>query len=204
MKTFKQTLKEDQRSDLKYRNTATKIAVDVLKYLKEHGFDREIPLNMISSIPETKYITIKPIKDENRAGNMTFSFKGGSVSIDISIDSSIFSNKTLFLKVLIHEIIHALDILRMKKDSIIQMVHKVSNKGYEGLSGYANDPMELNAFYQEAIFDIELSKKKFNSLQSFIKYTFDQFPLFFRENLTSGNKQRIFKRLAGYYQTHFA
>lgn len=204
MKTFKQSLKEDQRNDLKYRNTATKIAVDVLKHLKEKGFDKQIRLSQISNIPETKYIVLKPIYEENRAGNMTFGFNGGLVTITISIDHSIFTNKTLFLKVLIHELIHSLDILRMKKDSIIQMISKVMKRGNEGLAGYVNDPMELNAFYQETIFGIELEKKKFNSLQSFIKYAYDTFPLFYRENLSSGNKQKIFKRLAGYYTKNFA
>lgn len=203
IKSFQQFLKESEQNDIKYRNIATRISVSVLKYVVQYGFDRPIRLSEISNVQEAKNIILIPIENENKLGNTLFSYENGKVEIQIRLDIKLLEVKTTFLKTLVHELIHALDMLRIPKESLIQIVGRSRNGESLDIKGYVNDALELNAFYQEIIFEIELEKRKFTDINSFIKYGFSKFPEFFQDNLTTNNSQKLLKRFANYYTEHF-
>lgn len=204
LKTFQQFLLESEKNDIKYRNTATKIAVDVMKYIVKYDFVKPIKLSQISNIPEAQYIVLIPIQNENKAGNTLFNYERGKLSIEIRLNTSLLNIKTTFLRTLIHELIHSLDMLRIPKESLIQIMGRSKSDGELDIEGYVNDSLELNAYYQETIFEIEMEKRKFTDIQTFIKYAYEKLPDFFKEHLTSSNSQRMLKRFANYYTEHFS
>lgn len=202
-KSFLQFLKETESNDIRYRNIATKISVSVLKHVLEYGFSGPLKLSTITNIPEARNITLIPIKNENKLGNTLFNYDSGKVNIEIRLDIDLLDVKSTFIKTLVHELIHALDLSRIPKDSLIQLVGKSKSNSTLDIEKYVNDSLELNAFYQEIIFGIELEKKKFKDINSFIKYGFSKFPEFFQDNLSQDNKKKLLKRFADYYQTHY-
>lgn len=200
MKTFRQKLKEDVRQDSQFRRQATKIAIDVMKHISEKGFSK-ISLNSISSVPESRFIEIVPLENSGKFGDIFLQYSSGKISITIGLEKSLLQDKKLFLKTLIHEVIHAFDILRVPKEYLKNLAQKAKRKGGEiDLEEYSNDPLEMNAFYQEIVFGTELSKRKFRNLKSFIEFAWKKLPDFFRENLYPKNRQKLLKRLGVYYQ----
>jgi hypothetical protein len=120
----------------------------------------------------------------------------------------------------IHEFIHYLDLKRFKNKKTLHAAlgtEKIFKR--EGIFKYVNHPLELNAYYQQAVsnyedifyYTLELYNKDkeqdfyetyletFDSfMKDFKKYTSGTFKEFF-ENLTPKNQQKIKKRLYGLY-----
>ena len=114
-------------------------------------------------------------------------------------------------KTIIHELIHLFDDLRITKD--LSGIIQADPEDYKGQGeAYFNDPVELNAYFQEAIGDfeefIERSPETLAALsdqmkdfRSFKEFAFDQlFRDSFIRNLTDENRERITKRLYKFYQ----
>jgi hypothetical protein len=204
LKTFRQKLKEDVRQDSKYRRAATAIAIDVMKHIAANGFSK-IALNSISSAPESKYIQISPLQNSGKYGDIFLAYNSGKVSITIGLDKDLLKDTKLFLRTLIHELIHAYDILRVPKEYLRNLAQKAKRSGGTvDLESYANDPLEMNAYFNEVIFSIEYSKKSFPNLKTFIETAWRKLPDFFSENLYSNNKQKLLKRFGMYYQNVLA
>ena len=114
-------------------------------------------------------------------------------------------------KTIIHELTHLFDDYRITKD-IGDIIQAEPEDYWKHGEAYFNDPVELNAYFQEAIGDfeefIERSPQTLAALsdqmkdfRSFKEFAFDQlFRDNFIRNLTGENRERITKRLYKFYQ----
>lgn len=127
-----------------------------------------------------------------------------------------YADTRMSLDSFVHEYIHHLDFKRGAKPGGRYSVDPHGDGSGAGeRPDYWNDPMEMNAYYQEALRVVDgiLEKTPLeyrdrirqnlmgNSVEHFIDFVMRKLPRKMLEHLTADNKRRLQKRIAVYYQT---
>lgn len=230
---FLQQIHEDIASDNEARKIAQIIADKLFQEVKEHEYKNFTKVN--SDTIEAYYISITKLFDYRldvvptsmrnskiiiRYENHTVNGVSGGVDSrqNVHIFLGTYTNKRLALNefpilksTVVHEIIHILDGARLKgktKDSVVY----ATQGDYKS---YANDPMELNAHYQQMIHNFEerlqLYKSKpdtyhivfdsfLSSPEKFIEHVLSMLDYSYINALTVSNLTKFKKRLYQYYK----
>lgn len=207
-------LLEDVATDTNYRIQAERIIDKIIQELEKYGTKKLTPQRgryYITTPDKLGYdadfnLILRQQETGYEAG---YDHTTNTLHVFIDINKPIPNQLILKKSHLIHEIIHYFDMQRSKGE--VKGSSHLSNKDYY------NNSFELNAFYQEIIFQFEKyfkklqrihSKeelgKKINNFDKFYNLLFQKFfPKDFKNNINDKNTKRIKKRMYQYYDQQF-
>ncbi len=227
---------EDAELDREFRKKARKIYEDLLSYLEDEGenisFQQGIGLSVsldefTDPVREKNPLKVVWLPSKSRFGDASYFKKGSGVmrspylalrgldKSDLNLPPDERKEKLIRdLKsnsdVFIHELIHYFDDLRSDKD--LQNVLSFDKSDYD-TEDYYSDPVEVNAFFQAAVSELEdfIEEEghfKFmmetcwkEDFKKFNEWMFENvIPDELEENISKDQKKRLVNRLYGFWE----
>lgn len=222
-------LREDAEQDRLFRQQALDVYKKLVEYLKSGGelkdFGRAVTIDQFTNLEQgAKYpLKIKwapELKNKNTTATYISTQKQPLIKLFVlskdiydSVDEArreMRQKLENYAKVFIHEYIHYLDDRRTELD--LDSVRRYDDAGSE-MSVYFSDPVEVNAYFQSGLAQLEHTlevpglldrrmKKDWNeNFQGFKNWFFDEhIPPQMQYNISDDQEKRLVNRLYGFWK----